>query len=108
MTPNVWLKSTNTPIPKSVTKDPHISLHYKGISLLACVCKGYWSILKKRIVLCCEELNIFADEQSGFHRDRSCTDHIFSFTLISRNRIASNLPTYTCFIDMQKALLFYK
>ena len=71
--------------------------------------------MNKRIVLYCEELNIFADEQNGFRRDRSCTDHIFSFTSILRNRMASNLPTYACFIDMQKAfdwvdrdLLFYK
>ncbi len=50
MTPSVWLKSTITPIPKNVAKDPHIPLHYRGISLLLCVCKGYSSILNKRIV----------------------------------------------------------
>ncbi len=110
MTQSVWLKSTITAIPKCVTKDPHIRLHYRGISLLSCVC-----ILNKRIVLYCEELNMFADEQNGFRRDRSCTGNIFSFTSILRNRMASNLPTYTCFIDMQKAfylvdrdLLFYR
>jgi len=115
MTPTVWLKSIIVPIPKSSTKDPHIPLNYRGISLLSCVCKGYSSILNKRIVAYCEELNIFAEEQNGFRRDRSCTDHIFSFTSIVQNRLSENLPTFTCFIDMQKAfdwvdrdLLFYK
>ncbi len=55
--------------PTSVTKDPDIPLHYRGNSLLPCVCKGYSSILNKRIALYCEELNIFADEFNGFHRD---------------------------------------
>ncbi len=50
MTPSVWLKSKIIPIPKSVTKDPHVPLYYRDISLLSYVCKGYSSILNKRIV----------------------------------------------------------
>ncbi len=40
MTQSVWLKSTITPIPKSVTKDPHIPLYYRGISSLSCILRA--------------------------------------------------------------------
>ena len=115
LTPSIWLKSIITPIPKSSTKDPYIPLNYRGISLLSCVCKGYSNILNQRAMTYCEELNIFADEQNGFRHDRSCTDHIFTLTSIVQNRMAESLPTFACFIDMQKAfdwidrdLLFFK
>ncbi len=101
MTPSVWLKSTITPIPRSVTKDPQIPLHYRGISLLSC----YFSICNKRIVLYCEELNIFADVLITYFLS-------FQIYIIEWHQL---FLTYTCFIDMQKAfnrvdcdLLFYK
>ena len=115
MVPSVWLKSIINPIPKSATKDPHVPLNYRGISLLSCVCKGYSSILNRRISNYCEDHDLFADEQNGFRRGRSCADHIFTLTSLIRNRLSDNLHTYSCFIDMQKAfdwidhdLLFYK
>ncbi len=42
-------KSTIVPIHQSMTKDPHIPLYYRGISLLSCVCKGYSNILSKKL-----------------------------------------------------------
>ncbi len=35
MTPSVWLKSIIIPIPKSATKDAHVPLHDRSISLLS-------------------------------------------------------------------------
>ncbi len=68
------------------SKDPHVPLHHRGISLLSCVCKGYSSILNNHIVTYCEELNIFANEQNGFRKDKSCIDHIFTLTAIVRKQ----------------------
>ncbi len=101
--PSVWLKSIISPIPKSSTKDPYVPLNYRGISLLSCVAKCYSGIINRRLVHYCETHNIFHDEQNGFRHDRSCTDHIFSLTSIIRNRNDTGLPTFACFIDMQKA-----
>ena len=111
--PSIWLKAIITPIPKSSTKDPHIPMHYRGISLLSCICKAYSCIINNRIVKYFELLELFADEQNGFRKQRSCLDHIFSLSSIIRNRSSQNLSTFCCFIDMKKAfdwidLLFYK
>ena len=115
MTPTIWLKTIIVPIPKSATKDPHVPLNYRGISLLSCVLKAYSGILNKRVTDYCELMEIFSDEQNGFRKDRSCVDHIFTVTSVVRNRMSNNLPTFACFIDMQKAfdwvdrdLLMYK
>ena len=58
---------------------------------------------------------LYADEQNGFRKDRSCADHLFSLTSIIRNRKRDRLSTYVAFIDFEKAfdrvdrnLLFYK
>ncbi len=101
--PSIWLKSIISPIPKSSTKDPYIPLNYRGISLLSCVAKCYSGIINKRLACYCENFNVFHDEQNGFRHDRSCTDHIYSLTSVIRNRMEIGLPTFTCFIDFQKA-----
>lgn len=103
MTPTVWLKSIVAHFPKYAAKDTYAPLHCRSISLISYICKGYLSILNKRIVTNREKLNIFTEKLNGFRKDRSCTDYIFSLTLIIRNRIASNLSTIICFIYMQKA-----
>ena len=113
--PTIWLKAVISPIPKSSSKDPNIPLSYTGISLLSCSCKVYSGIINNRIVEYFALLELFADEQNGFRKHRSCIDHIFSLTSIIRNRIDQGLSTFCCFIDMKKAfdwvdrdLLFYK
>ncbi len=60
-------------------------------------------------------MNIFAEEQNGFRKGRSCEDHFYSLTSIIQNRLATNKSTFCCFIDMEKAfdwihrdLLLYK
>ncbi len=103
ITPCIWLKSTIATIPKCATNDPHVN----SITEVSVYChifvRDILVILNNKIVTYCEELDIFVDEQNCFRRDRSCTDHIFSFTSILRNTLVSNLPTFTCFIDMQKS-----
>ena len=87
----------------------------RGISLLSTVYKIFSSILNVRITKCAEEQGLFADEQNGFRKERSCLDHIYSLCSIIRNRKICGKPTYAAFVDMEKAfdrlnrdLLFYK
>ncbi len=62
----LWLKTIITPIPKNSSKDPNVSLNYKGISLLSCVGKVFSGIINVRVVNYCEENSIYEDEQNGF------------------------------------------
>ena len=42
---------------------------------------------------------MLVDEQNGFRRDRSCTDHVFTLNSIIQIR----KETFVTFIDLQKA-----
>ena len=62
-----------------------------------------------------EQHKLYADEQNGFRKNRSCEDHLFSLSSIIRNRKREKLPTFVAFVDFEKAfdrvdrnLLFYK
>ena len=101
--PSTWLRAVIIPIPKSASSDPYVPLNYRGISLLSSVYKVFTSILNRRIVDYMEFLNLYNDEQNGFRKKRSCTDHIFTASTLIRNRLLEGLPTFACFVDMRKA-----
>ena len=68
-----------------------------------------------RINKYCEINDILVDEQNGFRKGRSCSDHLFTLTSIIRNHISQNKSTFCAFIDMEKAfdcldrnLLYYR
>ncbi len=75
----------------------------------------YQHHINNRIVSYMEDKGLYAGEQNGFRKDRSCSEHIFSITFIIRNRKQQGKPTYTAFLDAEKAfdredrdLLLYK
>ena len=60
-------------------------------------------------------LDLISDEQNGFRRGRSCTDHIFTVSSIVKNRLNQGLDTFAALVDLEKAfdwitrsLLFFK
>lgn len=113
--PSIWRKAIIKPIPKNSTIDPRLPLQYRGIALLSTVYKIYSSVLNNRIVNYLESNNLYAEEQNGFRKNRSCSEHIFTVTTIIRNRISEGKPTYAAFLDAEKAfdridrnLLLYK
>jgi len=115
LVPDNWKKTIIVPIPKGASKDPHVPLNYRGISLLNCIAKMYSSIINSRIMNYCESNNIIVEEQNGFRPKRSCLEHIFSLTSIIRNKIGENNSVYIAFVDFHKAfdwvdrsLLLYK
>jgi len=97
--PSLWRQSIIAPIPKGATKDPHVPLHYRGISLLSCVYKLYTGILNNRIVDYCESNQIVVEEQNGFRKDRNCMDHIFTLSSLINNK----KEVFTAFVDLKKA-----
>ncbi len=103
------------PIPKSYLLDQRVPLQYIGIFLLSTVYKLFSGILNKHIVNIADTNKLFADEQNGFRKGRSCIDHMFVLTLIMCNRKAKDLSPYVAYIDFEKAfdcidgkLLFHK
>ena len=87
MVPSTWLRAIVNPIPKGSGKDPYVPLNYRGISLLSCLSKTYTSLINERITKYCEINDILVDEQNGFRKGRSCSDHLFSLTSIRPNKL---------------------
>jgi len=100
--PTPWYKSIICPIPKK-GKDSRYPLNHRAISLMSTVAKVFSDIINNRIVYYMETMQLFADEQNGFRRMRSCLDHLYVLTTIIRNRKRDNLSTYVCYIDFTRA-----
>ena len=83
---------------KDFNSDPRIPLNYRGISLLSTIYKIYSSVLNNRLVYYLEDNNVLVNEQNGFHRDRSCTDHVFTLNSIIQKR----KETFVTLIDLQQ------
>ncbi len=101
--PCIWRKAILRPIPKSSTIDPRLPLQYRGIALLSTVYKLYASVLNNRLVTYLDKENIYAEEQNGFRKKRSCTDHVYTLSTILRNRIAQRQSTFIAYLDAEKA-----
>ena len=111
----MWKLAIIKPIPKNALLDPRIPLNYRGISLQSTVYKLFSSVMNSRLMTFLEENRIYADEQNGFRRSRSCLDHIFTLTSVIRYRKAEKKSTFIAYVDMEKAfdrinrdMLFYK
>ena len=101
--PTVWLKAVICPIPKGGSRDRHVPLNYRGISLLPTIAKVFSGVLNNRLDSYNEQMNMYAEEQNGFRRKRSCLDHAFTLTTVLRNRIKNRESTFVAFVDMEKA-----
>ena len=78
-------------------------MNYRGISLLSCVFKIFSSILNDRIAKHLESNDFLVEEQNGFRKGRSYTDHIFSLHTILFYRINQNKCTFVTFLDLRNA-----
>ena len=101
--PSLWNKCIINPIPKSSTTDPRDPLSYRDIALASSMYKLYCSILNNRVGSWCEQNVKIVDEQNGFRKNRSTTDHISSLTNIIETRKKLKLYMYCAFIEFRKA-----
>ena len=101
--PQPWTQAIIHPIPKSKENDQRIPLNYRGISLLSCMSKMFTSLLNNRITAFMENRQTISDEQNGFRKDRSCTDHIFVLHSILKSRKLAGKDTFVTYIDFSKA-----
>ena len=102
MIPSTWYKAIIRPILKK-GKDPLFPLSHRGINLMSTIAKVFSSILNKRLTDFLETNRIYAEEQNGFRRLRSCLDHLYALTTVIRNRKLLKLDTYCAFVDFEKA-----
>ena len=72
--PESWSQGIISPIYKN-KGDKSSPDNYRGITLLSCFGKLFTSILNNRLNNYLENMNILADEQAGFCKGYSTTDH---------------------------------
>lgn len=75
-----WGKIVITPIPKSNTTEPRDPQSYRGIALSSSIYKIYRSVHNSRLTELSEQNHILVDEQNGFRKHRSTTDHVTALT----------------------------
>ena len=75
--PSDWTRGIILPIYKNKgsKRDP---ANYRPITLLSCLGKLFTSILNKRLYKYLEENNLLSETQSGFRKEYSTIDNIFS------------------------------
>ena len=75
--------------------------NYRGISHLSSVYKILSSILLSKLTPYAEE--IIGDQQCGFRRNRSTTDHLFCNRQILEKKLEDNEAVHQLFIDFKTA-----
>ena len=85
---------------KGNTQYPH---NYRGISLLNVCSKLCSYILNQRLVIWIEENGSSGEEQAGFRRDYSTTDHIFTLFAVIQIYLLHKKKLYVAFINFKKA-----
>lgn len=100
--PASWGQITITLIhKKGPTTDP---ANYRGISLMNSITKLFTSILTARLARWAEINDIIPEMQSGFRKQRGCTDNIFILNSLIQQKISDPKgKLYTAFIDFKQA-----
>jgi hypothetical protein len=101
--PSHWQKGIISPIPKGNDKDARVPSNYRGLTLISVPCKVFCHILNRRLTEWLDIRNTVVDEQNGYRKQRSGTDHLFTLYNILNNRKNAKLDTYACYVDMRKA-----
>lgn len=97
--PPDWKEGYLTKIPKK--GDLSNCQNYRGIMLLSVPGKVFNRVLLERIKAAVDSR--LRDQQAGFRKDRSCTDHIATLRIIIEQSTEWNSPLYVNFIDYEKA-----
>lgn len=77
--------------------------NYRGITILSCFGKLFTAILNHRLNQYLENMNILCEEQAGFRKNYSTTDHIFNLKCLIDLYLFRGKKLYCAFIDYKKA-----
>jgi hypothetical protein len=97
--PEQWKESIVVPVYKKGDKTD--CSNYRGISLLSTTYKILSNMFFSRLTRYAEE--IIGDDQCGFRRNRSTTDHIFCIRQILEEKWEYNGAVHQLFVDFKKA-----
>ena len=100
--PPSWREALVIPIPKP-GKDTTKPQNYRPIALTSCLCKTMERMVNARLVHCLETQGALSDEQCGFRKGRSTTDHLVRFETFIREAWARERHVVAIFFDLEKA-----
>ena len=109
---NLILRSGAIPVQWSIGKikpiyknsgDRNDPDNYRPISLLSCLGKLFTSLLSDRLSTFLEECEILHQNQAGFRRNYSTTDHIFSLYALTEIMKFEKKKLFCSFVDFSKA-----
>lgn len=79
-------------------------MNYRGIALMNCFAKIFTSVLLVRLEKWSEKYNIIPEAQSGFRKNRSCMDNIFTLSsLIQIHLRLKGRKLFAAFVDFRRA-----
>ena len=80
--------------------------NYRGIALLSLLSKLFCNLVDTRISVFQDSLDLMAEEQFGFTKDRRAQDPIFILDTLVDYARAEKKKLFVAFIDFQKAYDF--
>jgi exonuclease III len=83
--------------------DPEVHDHYRCITVEAVLAKLFGIILQRRAADYLEQQRLRAPEQSGFRRQRSCRDQLFTLNHVLRSCKQGRQRVFATFVDFRKA-----
>ena len=99
--PDCWCVSYLIPLHKGGSKsDPNC---FRGISIMSCLGKLFFSILNIRLINYLKTNNLNNDFQIGFAAGSRPADHMLTIKTISDKYLGSGKKVYSCFVDFKKA-----
>jgi len=100
--PKEWASGMIIPIYKNKGSktDPN---NYRGITLLSCMAKLFTSIINKRLTIFIENNKLLNENQTGFRKGYSTTDHCFLLHTLIENFNTNKKNLFCAFIDYEKA-----
>ena len=100
--PEQWSIGKIKPIYKN-SGDRNDPDNYRPINLLSCLGKLFTSLLSDRLSTFLEECEILHQNQAGFRRNYSTTDHIFSLYALIEIMKFEKKKLFCSFVDFSKA-----
>ena len=100
--PEEWLIGLIKPIYKN-KGDPMKPENYRPITLLSCLGKVFTCILNKRLETFADEVNLLKENQSGFRKNYSTLDHIFTLHFLSNILLQRKKKLFCAFVDFKQA-----
>ena len=100
--PQTWLEGTIIPIFKN-KGDPKDPNNYRPITILSCLGKLFTSVLNQRLTQFLENNNLLDENQAGFRKGYSCSDHIFTLHSLIEILKKRKQKLYCAFIDFSQA-----